>query len=412
MKVSAAATRGQNNARVFGLDVLRAIAVLTVVIGHSLDHGKAPEWVLRYVAPLAVFGVEIFYVLSGFLIGHILLRSVASGKLHSCADILDFWKRRWARTLPLYLFFLVVYLRFDYHGPADLRQVWSFFLFVQNFAWQMPPFFTHSWSLAVEEWFYLLLPVVFLAFYRLLKTDPKALLATAAVFVIAPLASRLILGHHITDWSGYDGYVRQAVICRLDSIFVGVLCAYARVHYPTFFARSAKFWWVGLGLFLVLYAVLLVTHQFNPTGTWDQALYLPLLSLSFACMVPAATQLRTTGLSFVDAFISHTSKISYSLYLGHICMMTLVLGIMGQFGWVADSYHRTVLMYIAFGIFYYAFANITYLFVEQPYIKLRDVRMGHSDVRSGNVAVAVSESIEPEKAAVDVVLPSVEPGKY
>jgi peptidoglycan/LPS O-acetylase OafA/YrhL len=411
MKVSTLATQGQGNTRVFGLDVLRAIAVLTVVAGHSLDHGKAPEWVLRYIGPLAFYGVEIFYVLSGFLIGHILLRSVNSGKLHTRADIQDFWKRRWARTLPLYVFFLVLYLRFDYHGPADLRQVWSYFAFLQNLAWPIPPFFTHSWSLAVEEWFYLLLPVVFLGFYRVMKTDAKALLATTFVFVIVPLACRLALGLHVTDWPGFDNRIRQTVICRLDSIFVGVLCAYARLHWPTFFARAAKFWWLGLGLFFALYADLSVIHRFNPTRGWEQALYLPLLSISIALMVPAAANLSTTGLSFVDAFISHTSKVSYSLYLGHICMLTLVLGIMDQFGWVAESYRSTVVMYAALGAFYYAFANLTYLLVEQPYIRLRDARMGHSDVRSGNVAIVVDATAEPEKTAAEAVAPQAEPGK-
>lgn len=401
-------TQEQGRARVFGLDVLRAVAVLSVLAGHTLDHGKAPMWIVRFVAPLATYGVEIFYVLSGFLIGHILLRSAAAGKLHSPPDILDFWKRRWARTLPLYIFFVLVYLRFDYHGPADLRQTWSFFFFLQNFAWKIPPFFTHSWSLAVEEWFYLLLPLIFMTFHWVLKSDRRALLATAIVFTLVPLASRLIMGHHIADWPGYDGYIRQAVVCRLDSIFMGVLCAYVRIYHPNFFDRSSKFWWIGFAQFLALYCILSGFHYFNPASVLAQAAYFPLLSLSIACMVPAATKLRSTGLSMVDAFISHTSKVSYSLYLGHICMLTLVLGVMGQFGWIADSLHWTVIMYAVLGALYYLFANLTYKFVEQPYIKLRDVRMGHSDIRSGNVAVAAGVSNRTTVKASETWLPAAE----
>lgn len=404
-------TQSRSTARVFGLDVLRAVAVLSVLAGHTLDHGKVPQWVLQYVRPLAFYGVEIFYVISGFLIGHILLRSVTAGKLHTPAGILDFWKRRWARTLPLYMFFLVVYLRFDYHGPADLRQVWSFFVFLQNFAWRIPPFFTHSWSLAVEEWFYLLLPLVFLIFHRALKSDGKAVLATAVVFIVVPLISRLAIGQQITDWPGYDGYIRQTVICRLDSIFMGVLCAYLRIHHSKFFDRSAKFWWVGFGLFALLYVILSVIHYFNVASAWAQGAYLPLLSFSIACTLPAACRLHSTGAPVLDAFISHTSKVSYSLYLGHICMLTLVLGIMDQHGWVANSLHRTALMYLVLIMFYYAFANLTYVFVEQPYIKLRDARMGHSDVRSGSVAVSVENRDVAERQASQVVLSLTEPGK-
>jgi len=401
MTVSTTMTQGTGNSRVFGLDVLRATAVLSVLAGHTLDHGKVPQWMVQYVAPLAFYGVEVFYVLSGFLIGHILLRSVAAGKLHSPANILDFWKRRWARTLPLYMFFLIVYLRFDYHGPADLRQVWPFFVFLQNFAWHIPPFFTHSWSLAVEEWFYLLLPVLFMGFHWALKSDRKAFIATAVVFTLIPLACRFVLGRHVADWPSYDSYIHQAVVCRLDSIFMGVVCAYIRIHHPNFFDRSAKFWWVGLGLFALLYTVLSVTHSFNPASAWTQSSYLPLLSISIACVMPAAIKFRSTGFSLIDIFISHTSKVSYSLYLGHICILTLVLGIMDQFGWAADSLHRTALMYAVLSVLYYALANLTYIFVEQPYIKLRDARMGHADVRSGNVAVVIVASAITEKATAE-----------
>ncbi|RQR28837.1 acyltransferase [Burkholderia sp. Bp9143] len=378
-------------ARVFGLDVLRAIAVLSVLAGHSLAHGTPPGWLLRYIGPQAITGVEIFYVLSGFLIGHILLRSAASGRLHTVADIVDFWKRRWARTLPLYVFFLIVYMRFDYHGVADVRQIWPFFLFLQNFAWPTLPFFTHSWSLAVEEWFYLLLPVVFVTLRLLFKSDRRALAGTAILFVGVPLACRVVFGRHVADWSGFDANVRSIVVCRLDSLFIGVLCAYVRLNHPRAFARVARCWPVALAAFLVLGGLLSVNSIMISDHPVARVVYFPLLSLSVACLMPAALQWKSTGIAVLDAFVTHTSKVSYSLYLGHIAMLTTMLGLMDRFGWKADDLASTVWMYVGLAVLYYLFANLTYLFVEQPYIKLRDVKLGHSDTRSGNVAVAMPQ---------------------
>jgi peptidoglycan/LPS O-acetylase OafA/YrhL len=385
--------------RVFGLDVLRAIAILSVLAGHSLTHGTPPGWLVRYIGPQAITGVEIFYVLSGFLIGHILLRSVSSGRLHTVADVIDFWKRRWARTLPLYLFFLVIYMRFDYHGVADLKQIWPFFLFMQNFAWPTPPFFTHSWSLAVEEWFYLLLPVTFVMLRTLLKTDRRAIVGTAIMFIGVPLACRIEFGRQLSDWSGFDAYVRSIVVCRLDSLFIGVLCAYVRLNHPMVFARMARYWPIALTAFLVLSGLLSVNSAVVSGDPIARVVYFPLLSLSIACLMPAVSQIKSTGIAVLDAFVLHTSKVSYSLYLGHIAMLTTMLGLMDLYGWRADDLSSTVLMYLGLAILYYGFANLTYVFVERPYIRLRDVKLGSADVRSGNVAMAVESSHEEPRRA-------------
>lgn len=66
--------------RVFGLDVLRAVAVLLVLVGHSSTHQYPPHWFGWFWGAQGTLGVELFYVLSGFLIGHILIRSARSDR--------------------------------------------------------------------------------------------------------------------------------------------------------------------------------------------------------------------------------------------------------------------------------------------------------------------------------------------
>ncbi|MCA3831941.1 MAG: acyltransferase, partial [Burkholderia sp.] len=347
-------------------------------------------------------GVEIFYVLSGFLIGSILIKSYKTGKLRAPCDILDFWKRRWARTLPLYAFFLLVYLRFDYHGPAPLDVAWPFFLFLQNLAWPMAPFFEHSWSLAVEEWFYLLLPCAFLAALTVLRTNGRALLATCTVFLLLPLCARIYFGWHAQSLAEVDRYVRSIVICRLDSLFIGVIAAYVRIERPALFARFAKSWKLPLALFVGLTFYFAFGAPYLASNGFLRVMFFPMLSVVIAALLPAAMQVRTSGSRLFDRFIGWTSKISYSLYLGHICMLTLGLGLFASRGISIDGQLATAALYITLVCLYYAFATLTYTFIEQPYIRLRDRSMGNTDDRSGAVAMTSDKQTapaEPERVA-------------
>ncbi|KML09786.1 MULTISPECIES: acyltransferase family protein [Burkholderia] len=376
--------------RVFGLDVLRALAVLLVLASHTVAHGTPPEWLRWYFSAQGTIGVEIFYVLSGFLIGSVLIQSRKAGKLKAPGDILDFWKRRWARTLPLYGFFLLVYLRFDYHGPASLEVAWPFFLFLQNLAWPIAPFFEHSWSLAVEEWFYLLLPCVFLAAAGTLKSNGRAMLATCVAFLIVPLAARIVFGWHAQSLSDVDRHVRSIVLCRLDSLFIGVIAAYIRIEQPEWFARSASVWKYSMPLFIGFTIYFSCGAPYLVTSGVVRTMAYPILSVVIATLLPAAMTVHTSGSALLDHFIRWTSRISYSLYLGHICMLTLVLAMFSKYGWTLDGHRTTLIFYATLAGCYFVFAHLTYQFVEQPYIRLRDRIMGNSDERSGNIAVAES----------------------
>jgi len=90
--------------RIFGLDLLRFIAIFMVLLGHSTN--MAPQHIKNFVLKYHYDGVAIFFVLSGFLIGGILIKILNKDK-PSYYGLLDFWKRRWMRTLPAYLLVLI-----------------------------------------------------------------------------------------------------------------------------------------------------------------------------------------------------------------------------------------------------------------------------------------------------------------
>jgi peptidoglycan/LPS O-acetylase OafA/YrhL len=139
--------------RVYGLDVYRAIAIIIVVLGHSsfMLNGTAME---NFPWLGLVDGVELFFVLSGFLIGSILIKTIDKNEYKLTSKTLfNFWKRRWFRTLPNYYLILIIYTLFVSYGvvDADISQFdWTFFFFLQNFATPFYDFFWESWSLSIE----------------------------------------------------------------------------------------------------------------------------------------------------------------------------------------------------------------------------------------------------------------------
>ncbi len=159
-----------NPERIFGLDVLRALAILFVVIEHGTE--LLPEK-LQIISRLFRFdGVTIFFVLSGFLIGGILIKLLEKNKV-TLPILLNFWKRRWFRTLPNYFLMLIFLMLLDILFNPDafsVENVAPYFIFAQNLFQPHPWFFHEAWSLSIEEWFYLIIPaliMVSIRFFRL-----------------------------------------------------------------------------------------------------------------------------------------------------------------------------------------------------------------------------------------------------
>jgi peptidoglycan/LPS O-acetylase OafA/YrhL len=230
--------------RVFGLDLMRALAIIFVVIGHGgwiLDKANTHFPWIRFID-----GVELFFVLSGFLIGGILIKIFQNTKSLKLKAIWDFWIRRWFRTLPNYYLVLVLNIVVVYFGiiKEDFAQFnWKFFLFLQNFSKPFYGFFWESWSLSIEEWFYLFFPIflgiLYLTLNRFKISKKLIFLCSIFIFLLFPFLLRLFIASkfEVDDfWLGVKIY--KVVVYRLDGIALGLLAAFIKYRSPKFWFKS------------------------------------------------------------------------------------------------------------------------------------------------------------------------------
>lgn len=324
-----------NTGRVFGLDFMRAVAILSVVLAHAgltsalvttvsqLAPSLAPStyW-FGLLSHAGLVGVEIFFVLSGFLIGGILLRSAeAFGQRHG---LLHFYTRRWFRTLPLFWLFVVLNIlleRFLRDRSLDVSEVLAHAFFLRNFDHVALSFFPESWSLAVEEWFYLLFPA---ALWLGLRWAPRnfgrVFLACAAFFLILAIAARcrgaLQPG---ADWVTGQ---RCTVLFRFDALMAGVLAAWIAQFHPALWRRAVVPAAVaGVIVFVLTYGGLWdwsfapLTIAASPDTFFARTFRFLFFPVGFALLLPLASQWVPQRESFWHTGIRKTALWSYALYL-------------------------------------------------------------------------------------------------
>jgi peptidoglycan/LPS O-acetylase OafA/YrhL len=302
------------------LQGLRGLAVLSVVFYHC--HPRLVGTWVHYASLWGWAGVNLFFVLSGFLITSILLEARSKPNYFR-----NFYGRRALRIWPVYfLVLIVVYLNAPWFiGPTITQAIktapWmAYIFFVQNlFHLALPPAIGPTWSLAIEEQYYFLwAPIV-----RFLR-NPGALAGVLAAALIASPVFRLANMHWMT---------LTHTLIHLDGIALGSLLALAlyRFHLP-----RRVFLWTGLSAAVL--GFLLTATIAGGTSLLDSALALAFAGIVLACLAgtgahnPFAWVLRRGPLAWYG-------KISYGLYMTHI----LVFVYFGNFdARLDDKYHISI----------------------------------------------------------------------
>ena len=358
--------------RNFGLDILRAAAIGLVLLAHGLTSATAHSSLRLPLETGAYFGVELFFVLSGFLIGGILLRVISDAGSFSALELRDFWMRRWFRTLPNYFLFLILnaalwlFVPEFAKPPGASPPVGAYLVFLQNFTEPITKFFGVSWSLAIEEWFYLTFPVLLLFLLRSLRGTARAVWLAILFFALVPVLMRVFA--QPADW---DDGLRKIVLFRLDSVMYGVAAAAIQFFHPAWWSRRRALVWPGLALLagvFLFFQMMPDSEQFIVDHAALRALLFPATSLGFMLLLPWFCAVGARGGVFGFA-VTRMSRWSYSMYLCHPPLMFLISS-----GW---KYFFPDNRWLAakggvWLVAVFALSALLFRFFEKPMMDLRD----------------------------------------
>ncbi|WP_298222992.1 acyltransferase [Flavobacterium sp.] len=364
-----------NPDRIYGLDVLRAAAIFFVLVPHG--GFLLPQRLKMASYFFSLDGVSIFFVLSGFLLGGILIKNLEKATFTK-TDLINFWVRRWFRTLPNYFLILTVLCIFSYYTDDGfaLGNLAKYFVFSQNlFEPQPEGFFPEAWSLSVEEWFYLLIPVIIFLLIVFLKVKPKKAVLSTVILIIATITLfRYIRFENtiILNYGDWDMYYRKQVCTRLDSIMFGVLGSYFQFYYRQSWIRY-KFQLLIAGMILLICSTHFFSRLFISYGGMYSCVFsFTVVSLAVLFLLPFLSELRT-GKGWIYRGVTYTSLISYSMYLLNFSIIQRC--IVNKIKWTLfldSEYAICFVQYFLYWILVFVFSILLYKYFEMPMTRLRE----------------------------------------
>ena len=343
--------------RNFGLDLFRVLAEFSVLLAHFM------MWVayayeiegMQFLLVIGAIGLEFFFVMSGFLIGGMLLDITNKGV--SVSRWAEFTIRRMLRVLPPYLVWLLVLWVF--YPPEHQFSIFSFLTFTQNLAWASVggQWFDVSWSLSVEFWFYIGFGSLSLLAFRC--AGKAGFMSVLTLFIIIPLIARLAFH----DTGGWDSSIRKVVVFQLDAIAYGVLLAYALRRYTCIFklrnylalagvviiSCAVGWWWVS-------------ERQFDVELAFNKIFILNIILLGLCLVFPWILYVRCERTRIVRV-ITWLSDTSYAVYLVH-------LTVAGWCVWLLKAQQPVLFLLLAIGGSL-ALGGLSWYFIEKPILSRR-----------------------------------------
>ena len=357
--------RFQNRERRPGLDLLRALAIIVVVVYHAALFGfKLPGRVDRF----GWIGVDLFFVLSGYLIGGQLLAPLARDQPIRLGL---FFSRRALRIMPAYLVVLAIYFLLpSWREYPDMAQpLWKFLLSVQNIVLHGGTAFSHAWSLAVEDQFYLALPFLLLFLFR----RPRAAIIIPCLIIFGGIALRAFLAaqNPLVDggvsFRAFQAWIYYPTWTRLDPLVYGVALAAIEKFRPTWWQRLTNCApWLWLPAFaLIAYALYLgETDRLTIAAcVWQ----FPLIAVGMAALLVCAVSPRLPLCRVAIPGAAFIASVAYSAYL----IQKLVINGVAEF---CSNHHidlTSAPALVGVELCVYAAAILLFFLVERPFLQLR-----------------------------------------
>ncbi len=387
--------------RTAGLDTLRAGAIALVFMYHYMVFvSRRPTFGWASVVGWA--GVDLFFVLSGYLIANQLFAGLARGRALS---VPGFYARRAFRTLPVFWLVLAAYLLLPGAlGGRTPPPAWRFLTFTQNLGLQPGTAFSHAWSLCVEEQFYLVLPALlaagaWLARGRVTLTRAHGWALMGALVALG-VAARCLLWQRFgrpADGNGapYMQWIYYDTLCRFDEFIPGVAIAMLKnFHRPTWdrlMARGGRLEAVGA---LAVVAMLGLALKFYDIpgygwGFFMTAFGYTLIALAFAVLVAAALSPSARVLRLHVPGAQRLAMWSYSTYLSHKPLAYFIGKQLAPLG-VCDGARLAIITLACIAV-----GGLLYAVVEAPFMAWRDRRVPSNFADDDRPAAAAVAALSP-----------------
>ena len=356
--------------RLHGLDHLRAFAICFVFLYHYqiFEH---PEW-LPNIAKFGWTGVDLFFVLSGFLISSQLFFQIKNGVKISFKD---FFLKRFFRILPLFWFVTGVYFLIPLFREREaLPPLWKFLTFTQNLALNLQDFgtFSHAWSLCVEEHFYFVLPIV-LIFLQRCKQFYNAYWVLILLFSLGLLVRlyswEILYLPHIDNenaWLFWLKYIYYPTYNRLDGLLIGVSIAAVYQFLPSVWSRISKFG----NYFLIVSIIILIAAYFlcyEEHSFYASIFGFTAVSVGYGFMVIGAISPSSFLYQYHSKVTTFIAMLSYGIYLIHKGIIHITQGLLPYFEIDANSSLSLIICIISCIII----AFILHQVIEKPFMELR-----------------------------------------
>ena len=369
--------------RMIGPDHLRSLAILLVMLVH-LPLNATPD-ALVAIREYGWLGVDIFFVLSGYLIGTQLFKEMART---GGVDFRSFYIRRAFRIFPAFFVVLALYALVPMvRDTPTMQPIWKFATFTVNLGFDPREgnAFSQAWTLAVEEQFYLVLPLLVLLLYK--RVSAGWVLVLAGMLTLGGIALRYSIwdvqvgglvaeGQFRPAFATYLRDVYYPTYTRLDGLLFGVVLAAVRFFKPELCKRylSPKVT-LPLGLFFVIGALICFVIRGPLAGQGIFPVFqaqlgavagFPLVSIGIALLFCAMLDLEGVLKRWPVPGAALVATLSYSLYLTHKSAFHLMRLLVGE-----ENLQGSV-GFVAYLIASFAVAAVLWFLVEQTFLRLRD----------------------------------------
>jgi peptidoglycan/LPS O-acetylase OafA/YrhL len=364
------------------IDGLRSLAFLLVLIHHFYPPAAYFTPVPVIGSILGVFnefgwtGVDIFLVLSSFLICHLLLlEKDRSGMVSVKSFLIRRALRIWPIYFPYLLLSMIVWPLVMATGPmpdayfVTIRQhLFPFLMFLGNFSYSYfhaslaGVLFAHLWTVCLEEQFYLVIPIL-LAFLRTPRWNAAFLRVAFALFAFAIACRIYVIGNAIP----YP-MVWTNTLCRIDPFVVGAGCALLIRSRPRWLTRE-----VGRGLFVLSIAGFGLVVAFPNVGqSMNTAWQLLVVSLSAGCLILSAMTPGGVRKFFSWGYLPFLGKISFGLYVYHQITLTITAKWLTTRPVLGNNAASFLIDFVIVSLLTIFVAAVSYRIYERPILRFKE----------------------------------------